>query len=131
MNGKLVTRFAVIYAVLALVVIGSGLGAYAAYKMPSKASARIVRFHAGEIEQLRRNQGDANLTRLADKYLGDQAAAHGYAISKISITKVVEKGAEARVYANVTLTDGISETTQQLVVVFRRNLWQAQVIEAG
>lgn len=129
-SGKLVARFAALYAFLALVVIAAGLGAYAAYSMPSKASKRVVAFHAREIRVLREKQGDASLTRLADKFLGDQAAAHGYAIEKIVVTKVEQKGAEAKVHASVTLTDGLSSVTQQLVVVFRRNVWQAQVIES-
>jgi len=128
-SAKLVSRFAALYALLVLVVIGAGLGAYACYQLPSKASVRVARFHAREIAVLRRKQGDTNLTRLADKYLTEQAQAHGLGIVKIVVRRIAISGDTARVYMDATFTDGTSEQTQQLLIVFRRGVWQPTVIQ--
>ncbi len=117
MSPKTIRGFAVVYALLFLVVIGSGLGAYAAYNIPAiKHDVKVVK----------QSLGDQNLTRLTDEYVRRIAGAQGFAVDKLLVLKVVTKGDAAYVTVKATVVDAYgSSQTVTLLVTFKRGVWNA------
>lgn len=123
MQPKTIRGFAIMYALLALVVIAAGLGAWSFRE--NHALARRVAHVQSEL-------GDQNLTRLADRYIAQAAQAQGFAVVKIVELKQVPKGPnEVRVYARVTVTDGVSNQTVELVVTVDRGIWTVSGMSAA
>lgn len=116
MSPKTIRGFAVVYALLFLVVIGSALGAYTTYNMHG-----VKR----DVATVKASLGDQNLTRLADKAIADAAQAQGFAVVKIVVLRTVVHGDDARVTARVTVTDGVAEQTVTLVAKFTRGVWNS------
>lgn len=117
-----VRGIAAVYALLFLVVIASGFGAYAAYNIPQvKHDVKVVK----------QSMGDQNLTRLADKYIGDRAALIGMGVVKITVLSVAVKGDSATVVARVTFTDGTHQVTQTVKVELHRGIWNPQSLASA
>lgn len=119
MTPKTIRGFAVVYALLFLVLIGSGLGAYAAYTLPSVKH---------DVAAVKASLGDQNLTRLANEYVKRIAAGQGFSVRKLTVLRVnAPKGSDgATVTVRVTVADAVGVVqTLNLVVSFKRGVWQA------
>lgn len=117
MTPKTIKGFAAVYALLFLVVIGSGLGAYAAYNIrPVKQDMKTVKA----------SLGDQNLSRVATEYVTRIAAAQGFTVRKLTVLKVATKTDTATVTVRVALVDtaGMVQTLT-LAVSLKRGLWNA------
>lgn len=116
-----VKGFATMYALLALTVLGAGLGAYAAYTDHGLAR---------KVSHVQAAVGDENLTRLADQAITTQAQQAGLGVKRIVVKSARTAGARAVVDAVVTLTDGVSDRVLDVVVSFTRSTWQVSNLVA-
>lgn len=116
MFSYLQARFIAIYLFLGVVAACAIAGAVALSLVPS------VEKHVTKVEA---SLGDQNLGRLANKFIISQAANAGFSASKIKVHKIVRNGNSAKVYADVTLSDGQTTKRVTLVVHFSRAIWNA------
>lgn len=107
-------RFAAIYALLAICLIGI---------IPGTIALGLAHSTRAKIAHVQEQLGDTNLTRLADKAITDAAQSQGLGVRKIVVRSVVSHGNAATVVARVTVTDGITEQTVDLRVTFQRGVW--------
>jgi hypothetical protein len=112
----LAARFIALYVLLGVIVSCSVSGAIVLAMQPG------VNNHINKVEA---SLGDQNLGRLANKFIIAEAANAGFSASKIKIHKVVKNNNEAKVYADVTLSDGSQTKRVTLVVHFVRGVWNA------
>jgi hypothetical protein len=115
-------RFAIIYATLAICVIGSIAGTTALALTPSTRA---------EIRHVQAQLGDTNLARIAEHYIAQAAQQQGLAVEKITVTKVDVNGDQAHVHATVVVTDGVSSQRVDLVVDIGRGVWQPSGVRQG
>lgn len=122
MTPKTIRGFAVLYALLFFVVIGSGLGAYATYSMHGVKH---------DVATVKASLGDQNLTRLASKYVNQRATAAGLSVVKMRVTSVKVDGDNATVYATATFSDGVQQVTQHLKIALKRGVWNAETLTSA
>lgn len=122
MQPSTIRGIAAIYTLLALILIGSGLGAYAAYTSHG-TTARVAHIE-GQL-------GDQNIDRIAEKYIAQAAQAQGLAVKQIRVVSTKVVGDTATVVASVTVTDGLSDQTVKLRVTVVRGIWQPTNLEAA
>ena len=124
MTPQSIRGIAAMYAILALVTVAAGFGAWAAYNIHG------VR---GQVRHIQTELGDQNLTRIADRAIAQAAQQQGFAVVKIVELRQVPKGAdEVRVYARVTVVDPVGEQqTVELVVTLDRGVWTVSGMAAA
>lgn len=122
MSKYLAARFIVLYVALGVVVACSIAGVTAMALYPALSH---------KVAHVQAQLGDTNLTRLADKYIGQKANDAGLAVTKIVVLHTDQKGDTAKVRARVTLTDGVTTQTVEVVVTFQRGVWSAQGLAVG
>lgn len=122
MSKWLTARFVALYVALGIFGACAIAGAVALALTPSTRA---------QISHVQAQLGDTNLTRLADKYIAQQAQAQGFAVVKIVVLHTETHGNDAKVTARVTVTDGIQQQTVELVVSFTRGVWSATNMAAA
>lgn len=114
MTPSTVRGFAAVYALLAFLVVGSGLGAYAAYESHGTAS---------RVQHVQAELGSQNLADIAAKYVAQAAQAQGFVLKSFKVLSTVVHGDEAVVTARIVVTDGLSEQTFTVKVHVTRGIW--------
>jgi hypothetical protein len=120
----LTARFVALYLALGIIGAGALAGAVA---LPLTIQAR----HA--VAHVTTQLGDQNLENQATAYITQEAAAAGYGVKSIKITRTVAKGDSAKVYATVVLTIPQTTITQStdIVVTLHRGIWQPSSLAAA
>lgn len=121
MSKYLTLRFVALYVALGIIGACSVAGAIALALTPTTRA---------KVAHVQSQLGDQNLTRLADKYIAEQMPT-GYSVVKIVVLRTDQKGDEAKVHARVTVTDGTNQQTVEVIVSFKRGVWNASSIVAA
>jgi hypothetical protein len=112
-------KFAVIYGILAFVVLLAAVGAYAAFNTQHNAATKTEVRHA---------LGNQDVVLIAKKNIQDQATKYGLLVSKQTVVSVKQDAKSATVILAVTFVDTATGTAShyKLKVQLAKSLYSVQ-----
>jgi hypothetical protein len=112
-------KFAVIYGILAFVVLLSSVGAVVAFNTQHNAATKT---------EVRNALGNRDVVLIAKKNIQDEGAKYGLLVSKQTVISVKQDAKSATVILAVTFVDTATGTAShyRLKVQLTKSLWSVQ-----
>ena len=115
MSPKTIRGFAVVYAILFVVLIGSGLGAWAAYN---------VRAVQAQVAKVKSDIGNTDVVKAAEANIQSSATTNGITISSQTITKIVPDPTDPNVVYVYDTVRTVEAGTIKLKLTVSKGVWQ-------